>query len=143
VFLDEAISCERCHGPAGEHLKPPGAGSIVNPARLAPPARDSVCEQCHLAGITQRILNAGRDFTDFRPGQRLEDVFTVYTRAGAQGFKVISHAEQLSLSACARGNSTMIGLAIRLPRAAASPSRSLLRTSAGGWVSDRRRSRVT
>jgi len=104
VFLEEAISCERCHGPAEEHLKRPAPGSIVNPAKLTPAARDSVCEQCHLAGVTQRILNPGRNFDDFHPGQRLEDVFTVYTRAGAQAFKVISHAEQLALSACARGS---------------------------------------
>jgi hypothetical protein len=104
VFLEEAISCERCHGAVEEHLRRPVPGSIVNPAKLAPAARDSICEQCHLTGISQRILNPGRDFDDFHPGQRLEDVFTVYTRAGAQAFKVISHAEQLALSACARGS---------------------------------------
>jgi hypothetical protein len=104
VFLEDAISCERCHGPAQEHLKHPAPGSIVNPGKLAPAARDSICEQCHLVGVTQRILNPGKDFGDFHPGQRLEDVFTVYTRAGAQAFKVISHVEQLALSACGRGS---------------------------------------
>lgn len=104
VFAQEAISCERCHGPTAEHLKRPVPGSIVNPAKLAPAARDSVCEQCHLTGATQRILNPGKQFADFHPGQSLEDVFTVYTRAGPQAFKVISHAEQLALSACARGS---------------------------------------
>ena len=83
VFTEEAISCERCHGAAEEHLRRPVPGSIVNPARLAPAARDSICEQCHLAGVT-RILNPGRSFEDFRPGQRLEEVFTVYVRAGAR-----------------------------------------------------------
>jgi predicted CXXCH cytochrome family protein len=106
VFAAEAISCERCHGPVEEHLRRPVPGSIVNPAKLAPSARDSVCEQCHLAGAV-RILNPGRDFTDFRPGVPLESVFTVYVRAaGATGrpFKVISHAEQLAQSACARNS---------------------------------------
>jgi len=103
VFAEEAISCERCHGASGEHLRRPAPGSIVNPAKLAPAVRDSVCEQCHLSGVT-RILNPGRNFADFRPGQRLEDVFTVYTRAGAGAFKVISHAEQLAMSACARNS---------------------------------------
>jgi hypothetical protein len=101
AFLEEAISCERCHGPVEQHLKRPVPGSIVNPAKLEPAARDSVCEQCHLTGTTQRILNPGRDFAEFHPGQRLEEVFTVYTRAGTRGFKVISHSEQLALSACA------------------------------------------
>jgi hypothetical protein len=102
VFLEEGISCERCHGPADEHLRRPVPRSIVNPAKLAPAARDSVCEQCHLTGESQRILNPGKEFSDFHPGQRLEEVFTVYTRAGGGGFKVISHSEQLALSACAR-----------------------------------------
>ena len=103
AFAEEAISCERCHGAAREHLRMPVGGSIVNPAKLAPAARDSVCEQCHLAGVT-RILNPGRDFVDFEPGQRLEEVFTVYIRAGTRAFRVISHAEQLALSACARNS---------------------------------------
>jgi hypothetical protein len=103
VFAEEAISCERCHGAADEHLRRPVPGSIVNPAKLASAARDSICEQCHLAGVT-RIPNPGRTFADFRPGQRLEETFTVYIRGGARAFKVISHAEQLALSACARNS---------------------------------------
>ncbi len=103
VFAEEAISCARCHGPVEQHLRRPVAGSIVNPAKLPPAARDSVCEQCHLAGVT-RIANPGKDFADFRPGQKLEEVFSVYVRDGARAFKVISHAEQLALSACARGS---------------------------------------
>ena len=105
VFAEEAISCERCHGPVEAHLRRPVPGSIINPAKLAPPARDSVCEQCHLAGVT-RIPNPGKSFADFRPGERLEDVFTVYVRASSEGngrpFRVISQAEQLAQSACAR-----------------------------------------
>ena len=103
VFAEEGISCERCHGPVTEHLRRPVPGSIVNPAKLSSAARDSVCEQCHLAGVA-RILNPGRGFADFHPGHRLEEVFTVYVRDGARSFKVISHAEQLALSACARNS---------------------------------------
>jgi predicted CXXCH cytochrome family protein len=103
VFAQEAITCERCHGAAEEHLRRPVPGSILNPARLAPAARDSICEQCHLTGVT-RIPNPDRNFGDFRPGQRLEETFTVYVRPGAHAFKVISHAEQLALSACARNS---------------------------------------
>jgi len=98
VFMEEAISCERCHGASDDHLKRPAPGSIVNPAKLAPAARDSICEHCHLAGVT-RVLNPDKTFGDFRPGQRLEETFTVYIRGGAHAFKVISQAEQLALSA--------------------------------------------
>lgn len=104
MFAEAPISCERCHGPSADHLKHPGPGSIVNPAKLAPAARDSVCEQCHLTGATQRILNPGKHFEDFQAGEPLEEVFTVYVRAGAKAFKVISHSEQLAQSACARNS---------------------------------------
>ena len=103
---EEAISCERCHGDATAHLQRPNRETIANPLRLSQRARDSVCEQCHLSGEA-RILNPGRQFGDFQPGQNLEDVFTVYVRdhstaRPSSSIKVISHAEQLALSRCAR-----------------------------------------
>ncbi|MGA8596630.1 MAG: hypothetical protein WB676_18120 [Bryobacteraceae bacterium] len=106
AFAQEGISCERCHGPSEQHLRRPVPGSIINPAKLKNAARDSVCEQCHLSGVV-RILNPGKKFEDFRPGQTLEEVFTVYRDAVPPGtppekFKVISHPEQLAASACAR-----------------------------------------
>ena len=105
-FSAEAITCERCHGSAEKHLSDPRAGTIINPAKLAPAARDSICEQCHLLGVG-RVLNPGKKFTDFRAGQTLEDVFTTYRNvsppgADAEKFKVISHVEQLARSTCAR-----------------------------------------
>jgi len=105
-FSAESITCERCHGPAEEHLEDPRAGTIINPAKLEPVARDSICEQCHLLGVG-RTLNPGKKFSDFRPGERLEDVFTTYHLALPAGrdagkFKVISHAEQLRRSMCSR-----------------------------------------
>ncbi len=108
VFAAEAITCERCHGPVERHLADPRAGTIVNPAKLEPAARDSICEQCHLFGAA-RVLNPGKQFSDFVPGQRLEDTFTIYHDAAPPGssagaFKVISHVEQLALSACARNS---------------------------------------
>ena len=103
---DEAISCDRCHGDTASHLRHPSRDNIVNPARLTARARDSVCEQCHLTGEA-RVLNPGKQFVDFHPGQNLEDVFSVYVRdrsgesAGDGSIKVISHVEQLALSKCA------------------------------------------
>jgi photosynthetic reaction center cytochrome c subunit len=106
VFSSEAITCQRCHGSAERHLDDPRAGNIVNPAKLEPAARDSICEQCHLLGVG-RVLNPGKTFSDFQPGQRLEDVFTTYVNTVPEGaeagkFKVISHVEQLARSTCAR-----------------------------------------
>ncbi len=103
VFAAYGISCERCHGDCEAHLKNPARGSILNPAKLSGVARDSVCEQCHLTGEV-RIPNPGKSMPDFRPGQTLEDVYTTYVAAEASGesIKVVSHAEQLALSQCAR-----------------------------------------
>jgi len=106
AFSAEAINCERCHGSAEKHLSDPRAGTIINPAKLERAARNSICEQCHLLGVG-RVLNPGNKFSDFRPGQRLEDVFTTYCNAlppdaDAAKFKVISHVEQLARSTCAR-----------------------------------------
>jgi photosynthetic reaction center cytochrome c subunit len=108
VFPAEAITCERCHGPVERHLANPQAGTIINPANLDPAARDSICEQCHLFGVA-RVPNPGKKISDFVPGQRLEDTFTVYHDAlppgtSVGGLKVISHVEQLALSACARNS---------------------------------------
>jgi len=108
VFAAEGITCERCHGPVERHLADPRAGTIVNPAKLEPAARDSICEQCHLFGAT-RVPNPGKTLADFVPGQRLEDTFTIYhdvvpAGSAAGNFKVISHVEQLALSACARNS---------------------------------------
>src|ERR1700691_2121690 len=101
---EEAITCERCHGPAEKHLAEARAGNIVNPVKLEPAARDSICEQCHLFGVA-RVPNPGKTLSDFVPGQRAEDVFTTYHDANPSGaFKVISHVEQLALSACARNS---------------------------------------
>ena len=108
AFSAEAITCERCHGPSEKHLADPKAGTIVNPAKLEPGARDSICEQCHLMGVT-RVLNPGKEFRDFQPGQRLETTFTTYhdtlpPNAAPGSFKVISHVEQLAMSVCAKSS---------------------------------------
>ena len=111
-FAAEAITCERCHGPVARHLADPRAGTIVNPAKLAPDARDSTCEQCHLFGVA-RVPNPGKQFSDYLPGQPLEQTFTIYHNALPPGspagaFKVISHAEQLALSHCARSSNQQL-----------------------------------
>jgi len=104
-FQAEGITCDRCHGPGEAHAQNPAPRSIVNPAKLSPAARDSICEQCHLTGEI-RIPNPGRSIADFQPGQQLEDAYTVYVASPQDGktLKVVSHSEQLFLSACARSS---------------------------------------
>lgn len=102
-FKGMGIQCDRCHGSSEAHLKKPVPGSIINPAKLEQSARDSVCEQCHLTGEA-RVPNPGKTITEFRPGQRAEDVYTVYVvrHDPEKTIKVVSQAEQLALSTCAR-----------------------------------------
>jgi Tfp pilus assembly protein PilF len=78
--------------------------AIVNPAKLSPDRRDSICSQCHLAGET-RVFRPGKDWRSFIPGDRLADSTTVFVRAreGA-GITVTGHVEKLAQSACQRAS---------------------------------------
>jgi predicted CXXCH cytochrome family protein len=128
-FAAAPIGCARCHGDPSRHLGEPRPGSIVNPAKLPPALRDSVCESCHLSGDA-RVLNPGRQLSDFRPGMLLEDVFSVYVpaKSGAnRPLKVVSHSEQLAASACAAaGERLWCG-------ACHDPHRSPRETERAGW----------
>jgi hypothetical protein len=94
------ISCERCHGDASAHLAHLQSGNIVNPPMLPPAERDSICEQCHLAGEA-RIPQPGRQLADFRPGDRLSEYLAVFVAEGRPaGIRVTSHAEALAASRC-------------------------------------------
>jgi predicted CXXCH cytochrome family protein len=101
------LSCDRCHGPAENHLKNPVRGSIVNPAKLPVRERDSVCEQCHLEGATA-VLNRGKTWSDFHAGMPLEAVESHYVLRNQEGqlssMAAVSQAEQLAVSACLRGS---------------------------------------
>lgn len=101
-FREGGVACERCHGPGSEHI---AAGKpMINPAKLAAPERDSICEQCHLSGEI-RIPKPGKDDLSFRPGGRIADVATVFVRSGAAvRMKVTSHVEDLAQSACKRAS---------------------------------------
>lgn len=98
-----SISCDRCHGPSEAHVRHPSLNNIVNPAKLAHAERDSVCEQCHLEGTT-RILNPGKTWDDYRPGQAVEATFATYLVAGGSTKDVIavSQTEELAQSKCVR-----------------------------------------
>jgi hypothetical protein len=98
-----AITCERCHGPAAEHIRRPSAKNIVNPAKLSGAARDSVCEQCHLEGET-RILNPGKTLQDFQVGESLERTAVVYQLKTGEGGRAVTQAEELAESKCGRSS---------------------------------------
>ena len=101
-FREGGVACERCHGPGSDHI---ALGTpMINPAKLAAPERDSICEQCHLSGEI-RVPKQGKDDLSFRAGDRLADDFAVFVRAGSGSqVRVTSHAENLAASACKRAS---------------------------------------
>ncbi len=69
------VTCERCHGPAKEHVAfhrenrdALEAVSIINPSNLERQIQMEVCGQCH--GGSRSLKG---DALSFRPGDRLED----------------------------------------------------------------------
>ena len=99
-FAEGGVACERCHGPGSDHIS--AGKAMVNPAKLAPVARDSICEQCHLSGEI-RVPKVGKDEPVLNPGDRIADTLTVFVRSGSEAqLRVTSHAENLVQSACKR-----------------------------------------
>jgi predicted CXXCH cytochrome family protein len=118
VIFEAAIGCERCHGPGDKHIALHDSETvnkrddpIVNPAHLSADRREAVCYQCHLIGKVQ-ILRYLRGFGDFRPGDRLDDVWsTIVVGSGLRGgrTKSVSHVEQMRDSACFQSSDGRLG----------------------------------
>jgi hypothetical protein len=118
IFHGYAIGCERCHGPGALHTQArenfreaddPDL-TIVNPGRLTPALRDSVCDQCHLGG-RDRVVRRGRGVFDFRPGLPLEAFLRVFVtpRETVQTSRVAGHAEQMRDSRCFQQSGGRLG----------------------------------
>ncbi|MCZ6871970.1 MAG: tetratricopeptide repeat protein [bacterium] len=115
--LPQGTGCQRCHGPGAEHIRSALGGkeisatrdAIVNPARLSPELRDSVCFQCHM--LPSASLAGSRRFGagiySFRPGQKLSD-YMVHVDVVEQGvepedrFEINHHGYRLFQSSCYR-----------------------------------------
>ena len=67
-FLHGGITCERCHGDATAHVRSGGRQGILNPVKLDPEARDSVCINCHLEGDAS-VERKGRSVLEYKPGR--------------------------------------------------------------------------
>jgi tetratricopeptide (TPR) repeat protein len=80
VWAEPGVSCETCHGPAGEHVKAfeglgpgvkPKDWRIVSVKGLAKQQRSDLCASCH--------AKASPLWTAFRPGDRFFDHFDLAT----------------------------------------------------------------
>jgi hypothetical protein len=109
AFHEMSIGCENCHGPGKEHIafrelaSPGGTDPIVNPAKLEPELRESVCNQCHHL-TAARVLRHGRSHFDFRPGQNVDEIWTFLDAesdvSGDGRVTAVSHVQQMRRSRC-------------------------------------------
>lgn len=116
AILETGISCERCHGPAADHVdfhKHSGdevlrsrlaEDRVINPAKLSPHLRESVCNECHQLGA-ERVLRFGMQEQDFRPGDSLSSVWVIFSK-GSEGVSAdqttdaVSQVRQMESSQC-------------------------------------------
>jgi hypothetical protein len=126
---EEAIGCERCHGPGALHAErhaggawPVGAKdrSIVHPLDLTRRQQLDLCAQCHVDHVT--VYRPGRGAADWRPSLPLSDVLVTYRRAAAsRGMSVVGHMEQMERSRCFEASGTMTCLTCHDPHARPAP----------------------
>ncbi|PYV91498.1 MAG: hypothetical protein DMG05_07170 [Acidobacteria bacterium] len=115
-FRELSIGCENCHGPGQLHVKErtqamPVAGeidnSIVNPAHLPGWLADNICMNCHQGGDT-RILQPGKDYSDFRPGTPLDNTVGIFRipflRSSPPDSDLLEHYSSMTLSQCYRAS---------------------------------------
>jgi Tfp pilus assembly protein PilF len=116
--VPEPITCERCHGPGETHVQRQRARTssaatsdtaavgedlaIVTPTDLPREEQLSVCQQCHLAGVT--VFKPGETPSTFRPGEPLRENRTVYVPdkqlEDPDWVGIDSHPIRLARSAC-------------------------------------------
>ena len=98
-FLQNGVGCERCHGPGSQHVA--GQAKMVNPAKLEPARRDSVCAQCHLSGEA-RVEKLGQPLAAFRPGDLLSTYANYFVLPGGRdaGVKATGYVERFAESRC-------------------------------------------
>ena len=133
TIRQDAISCERCHGPGSLHVArreqeedvpqedKDGDPTIVNPSRLSRELGEAICAQCHLRGDATVVVR-GRQLSDYRPGLPLTDVRIDYQlKAERRPMKVVGHVEQLRLSRCWQADETLTCITCHDPHRDAPP----------------------
>jgi tetratricopeptide (TPR) repeat protein len=113
-FKELSIGCENCHGPGELHVSERSRQarllgtvdtSIVNPAKLEPWLATNICMSCH-QGTALRVLQPGRNYHDFRPGQPLNHTIALFARplppdrSSASTNPLLEHYSLMTMSQC-------------------------------------------
>ena len=106
-FKEVAIGCENCHGPGQTHIAAAQMGSpmgsITNPAKLSHWLADNICMSCHQTGDA-RVLRAGKDYRDFRPGAELDQTLSIFlvpfSKQSTPKDDLLEHYLSMRLSKC-------------------------------------------
>jgi hypothetical protein len=100
-FEELSIGCENCHGPGRAHVLGHGSPkAIVNPARLSPRLAEQICMNCHQRGDT-RVLQPGKDYSDFRPGTWLDDTLAIFKIPSTSADEdLLEHHSAMEASKC-------------------------------------------
>jgi predicted CXXCH cytochrome family protein len=104
-FLAGGVTCASCHGDGSAHSAAKGHAPILNPSKLDPIRRDSVCLNCHLEGKVV-VVRQGKSLTAMKPGDDLFDYALYFVRAqeSGAGGRATSQWEALEQSACKRAS---------------------------------------
>jgi hypothetical protein len=101
-FLHVGITCEACHGDTRAHTASNGVKAAVDPVKLSPAKRDSICIVCHLEGATS-VEHRNRSALDFKPGEDIGDYISYFARASENTTqRGVSEIEQFTSSKCKR-----------------------------------------
>jgi len=112
----QAIDCERCHGPAQEHVNLARSGAakdailkaIVNTGNMSDQLQLEVCMQCHLettsGNLPHSVHVVDKGIFGYRPGEPLEDYRYAFNHPKGTGhddkFEIAGQAYRMRMSPC-------------------------------------------
>ncbi len=91
-------TCERCHGPGGDHATTGDKTKIINPRNLTPEQATNMCGMCHARGKSLPNSTFGYPFDDdnltgWAPGDLVADLYSDGTGDWPDGSSVKHHQQ--------------------------------------------------